>query len=137
MMYEFRLTVPANTTAANPLVLPVNLAPGRIVAMAVQFPALCSGFAHAQILESLYVHWPSNPDADICADAAIIAWQESYDLDPTAPRLRLVGWNLDDTWPHTITFRINVLPAADIAEQGRALKALGFLADWYEQRGAA
>jgi hypothetical protein len=135
MMYEYRLTVPPNTPAATPTVQTVTPAPGRIVAMAVQLPRGCVGLVHAQILTDLHVQWPSNPDADISGDGAIIAWQESYDLDPTAPRLRLVGWNLDDTWAHTITFRINVLPQDAVEEQGRALKALGYLADWYDQQG--
>jgi hypothetical protein len=134
MLYEYDLTVPANTPATDPLVQPVDLQPGRIIAMAVQFPLRCVGLVHAQILTDLHVQWPSNPDASLSGDGATIEWHEEYDLDPTAPRLRLVGWNLDDTFDHTITFRINVLPKATIDQQGRALAALDFLYRWYTQR---
>jgi hypothetical protein len=134
MFYEYRLTVPANTPAATPLTREVVLAPGRIVAMAVQLPRGCVGLVHAQIWQGLDVHWPSNPDSSICGDAVVVEWQESFDLDPTAPRLRLAAWNLDDSFPHTVTFRINVLAQAVIDQQGRALAALDFLYRWYTQR---
>jgi len=134
MFYEYRLTVPANTPAAMPLVQEVTLAPGRIIAMAVQLPDRCVGLVHAQIWEGLYRHWPSNPDSDISGDNVVVAWQEVFDLDPTAPRLRLAGWNLDDSYPHTITFRINVIPQATIEEQAHALEALQYLYRWFTQR---
>jgi len=136
MFYEYRLTVPPNTPATAPVTQEIPLHPGRIVAMAVQLPRGCVGLVHAQILESLYIHWPSNPDSSFSGDATVIEWQESFDLDPTAPRLRLVGWNLDDTFSHTITFRINVLPKAVVDQQGHALAALNYLALWFEQRTA-
>jgi hypothetical protein len=137
MFYEYRLTVPANTLAAAPLIQDVALAPGRIVAFAVQLPRGCVGLVHAQIWEGLYIHWPSNPDSSFSGDAVVIEWQESHDLDATAPKLRLVAWNLDDTFPHTVTFRINVLPKATIDEQGHALAALDYLYRWFTQRSGS
>lgn len=136
MFYEYDLPVPANTIANRPLVQEVKLAPGRIVGFAVQFPRGCVGLVHAQILTDLHIQWPSNPDSDISGDGAVVAWSEEYDLDPTAPRLRLVGWNLDDTFTHTITFRINIIPQAVVEAQAHALAALEFLYQWYTQRGA-
>jgi len=136
MFYEYRLTVPANTPAASPLVQEVALSPGRIIAMALQLPRGCVGLVHAQIWQSLDIHWPSNPDSSFSGDAVVIEWQESFDLDPTAPRLRLAAWNLDDSFDHTITFRINVLAQATIERQAPALAALNYLARWFEQRPA-
>jgi len=135
MMYVFAVTIPANTPAIAPLVQEVKLAPGRIIAMAVEIPDRCVGLVHVQILTDLHVQWPSNPDASFSGDGVTITWPESYDLDPSVPKLRLVGWNLDDSFAHTITFRFTVTPQEQIDQENRALFALGFLADWYEQRG--
>jgi hypothetical protein len=134
MFYEYRLTVPANTPASAPLTLAVKLSPGRIIAMAVQIPLGCRGFVNAQIWQSLEVQWPSNPDSSISGDGVVVEWQESFDLDPTAPNLVLAAWNLDDSYAHTVTFRINVLAQSVIEQQNAALAALGYLAKWYAQQ---
>jgi hypothetical protein len=134
MFYEYRLTVPANTPDDSPLTQEVTLSPGRIIAMAVQLPRGCVGLVHAQIWRSLDIHWPSNPDSSFSGDAVVIEWQESYDLDPTAPRLVLAAWNLDDTFPHTVTFRINVLAQETVDQHGHAMSALEYLYQWYTQR---
>jgi len=136
MLYEYHLAVPPNTPYTAPLTQAVPLVPGRIIAIAVQFPYRCAGLVHAQIWEGLYVRWPSNPDSDLYGDNVVVEWREEYDLDPTAPRLRLVAWNLDDTYVHTVTFRFNILPKAVIDAQGRALAALDYLGRWFDQRQA-
>jgi hypothetical protein len=137
MFYEYRLTVPANTPADDPLTQEITLAPGRIIAMAVGLPRGCVGLVHAQVWHGLNIHWPSNPDSSISGDAVVVEWQESYDLDPTAPVLRLAAWNLDDSYAHTITFRLNVLAKATIDRMEAAMGALDFLARWYNQHPAS
>ncbi len=112
MYYEYTLTIPRNTTEAAPLELGVALAPGVVRLVHVQFPKGCVGLVHVQIWRSEHQVWPVNVEGNISAEGQTVSWPEDYELadDPLSFTLR--GWNDDDTFPHTITFRFALLPLA-------------------------
>lgn len=112
MFYEFKLTIPANTTSAAPTEEVVEISPGRVVAVEIQFPRGCFALVHVAILQELHQLWPSNPDGDIAAEWANIHFEEDHLIDQEPYQLTLRGWNEDDTFPHTITFRFNIMPLA-------------------------
>lgn len=109
MFYEYRLTIPANTPSSAPLESSVELDHGRIVGVEIQFPPGCVGLVHGQIRRERHQLWPTNVDGDISGDDARIGWVEDYDLDEEPYVVTLRGWNEDDSFSHTITFRFNVL----------------------------
>ena len=53
---------------------------------------------------------PWNPGGYVKGDDDRVIWDDHYVLDDEPLVLRLFTWNLDDTYPHTITYRINVMP---------------------------
>ena len=118
MLYEHRLTAPANTASGDPVKLPVTLVPGTIVGLAVQFPAGCMGLVHAQIWRGAHILWPSNPDSGLAANAWVVEWQEDYRMDAAPYQLVLVGWSDDDTFDHTLTFRLNLIEQKRVEEAG-------------------
>lgn len=110
MFYEHRLTIPANTAATSPEELEVELDHGRIVAVELQFPRGCVGLVHVQVRRELHQLWPTNVDGDIAGEDARIGWQEDHEFAEEPYTLTLRGWNLDDSFAHTVTFRFNLLP---------------------------
>jgi hypothetical protein len=112
MFYEFTLTIPPNTPATAPTERTVDLTPGIISRVEVQFPAFCVGLVHVKVRRVLHQVWPANPDGDISAEAANITWVADYDLSEPPFQLTLQGYNLDDTFDHTITFRFEITAAA-------------------------
>ncbi len=110
MLYEFDLTIPANTTQAAPTTLEAHVSAGNVTQVEVQIPLGCKGLTHVQVLDSTHQLWPSNPDANIKGDDARIVWREDHDMDDFPYTLILRGWNEDDSYPHTITFRFAMLP---------------------------
>lgn len=112
MFYSFDLTIPANTPASAPETLEVDLVPGVIHRVEIQFPRGCVGLVHVQVVQEFHQVWPTNPGADLASDGYTIAWDDAHELVEGQSLLTLVGWNLDDTFPHTITFRFAVLAAA-------------------------
>ena len=121
MFFEVQLTIPANTPKAAPAELDVALSAGQLVAASVQFPRGCVGLAHTVALRSTHQLWPTNPDGSISGEGAIIPWAEDLVLEDDPYTLTLRGWNLDDSFPHTVTWRFNVLPLAGVvAERERA-----------------
>ena len=115
VFYAFDLPIPASTTKASPVKVEADLSPGIIHRVEVEFPAGCAGLVYVAIRRGIHQVWPGNPDGAFRSDNFVIAWDEHY-ADLEKPYLLdLVGWNLDDTYPHTPIVRIGILPA-EIAE---------------------
>lgn len=123
MFFEYSLTIPANTPATAPVETEAVLAPGTVSEVAIQFPRGCVGLAHVQIWRSEHQVWPVNLDGNIAGENAIIDWDEDYDLDDDPFTFTLRGWNLDDSYAHTITFRFALLPL----DTGQATRGAGGL----------
>lgn len=133
MFYEHAVTTPANTPKASPLQTEIVLAPGVVRFVELQFPRGCVGLVHARIRDELHQVWPTNPDGDIASDDARIAWSEEWPITNVEGRLILETWNDDDSFPHTVTFRFNVLEEAFWQRQQAAIGALDYLARWFAQ----
>lgn len=110
MFYDFSFTIPANTPQKTPEQLRVKLTNGIIHRVEVAFPAGCAGLVYTTINEGLHQHWPTNPDGTFNSDNFTIAFNEFLELTRRPYILTLVGWNLDDTYGHTLEIRIGVLP---------------------------
>ena len=128
MLYEYALTIPANTAEAAPATMDAPLAPGTVARVDVQFPSGCVGLVHVQIWRSEHQVWPGNLDGDISAEGLVVSWPEDRDLEDEPLTLTLRGWNDDDTYAHTITFRFSVLPLAakqEARESAGLLRRIG------------
>ena len=114
MYYEYRLTIASLAARGSPATLQVALSPGRLVAVAVQFPRGCVGLVHTRAIRSDHQLYPSNIDGDVSAEGASVTWAEDLVLDDDPYLLRLEGWSDDDTYAHTLSWRFNVLPMAAV-----------------------
>lgn len=108
MFFSVDVTVPASTAEASPATADVLLPPGVIQQVDVQFPAGCVGLVHTFCSRGANQLWPTNPDGDFASNGFTISWQEDLELNDAPFRLHVVAWNLDDTYPHTITWRFSV-----------------------------
>ena len=123
LFFEYDLTIPANTAASAPAESDVPLSPGTVARVDIQFPRGCVGLVHVQVWRAEHQVWPVNVDGDISSEGQTVSWPEDYDLDDDPLGFTLRGWNLDDSFPHTITFRFALLPL----ETGRAARGQGGL----------
>jgi hypothetical protein len=108
MIYDFQLIIPANTPSATPATLTCDMAPGVVERIEIQFPSGCAGLAGVAIDHRAHQAFPSNADAWFVSDGHVIGFNEQYDLTQTPFAFNLRGYNLDDTYPHTIYFRFGV-----------------------------
>ena len=111
MMYSYAITVPPNTAYADPVIEEVKLPAGLISHVEVEFPAGCAGLVHVVVTEGLHQVWPTNPEGDLASDGYVIPWDEHIEITEPTLRLEAVVWSDDDTYAHTVTVRITVLPA--------------------------
>jgi len=110
MFYDFSLTIPANTPQSSPQRQRIKLTQGVIHKVEIQFPSGCAGLVHVLIRDLEQQVWPTNRDGSFASDNYVISFIEFYELKEPPYEFELEGWNEDDTFDHTITFRFGVLP---------------------------
>lgn len=108
MQYEKQLTIPKNTPSNNQTILSWTLTKGVIRRVEVEFPSGCFGLVHVSIWHMNHQLWPSNPDEEFASDDHVIVFETYYEMTEEPSLLSLHGWNEDDTYDHTITFRVTV-----------------------------
>lgn len=119
MDFIYDLTIPAKRTQAVPLEQEVDIGAGVVHFVTIQFPKGCAGLAHGRVRQALTPRWPSNEGADYNWDNYIHEVKEHFLIRKGDAPLTLVGWNEDDTFPHTLTFRFSILPE-EVMEPWRA-----------------
>lgn len=134
MFYEFSVTAPKNTPIASPVKLDVALVPGMISRVAVQFPSGCVGLVGATVYHKLHQVWPTNPDGFIIADDFTVQWEEQYEVNEDPFKLQLRVYNLDDTFPHTVTFRFAELGGPELKALRDAQQGLDYLGRWFARQ---
>jgi len=137
MFFEYPLTIPPNTPREAPATREITLAQGEVTWWEIQFPRGCVALAHVRVVDETHPVIPANTDGDVSAEGANIGSFDSILLNDEPATLRLEGWNEDDTFPHTITFRFAVRSQAEIARMAGVFRALDFLDRWFTQQSPA
>ncbi len=128
MFYVFPITTLANTPEASKLKTILQLTRGKITQIQVHFPSGHLGLTHIGINRGLHQFYPTNPEATFSSSGEAIVFAEDYDLSTPPLQLEAYTWNLDDTYPHTITVRIKVEPLAEaksLVDEVKALLGIG------------
>lgn len=110
MLFTTDVTVTAGKTEANPEVEILKIAHGIITWISVLFPPGCHRLAHCVILHHEHQIAPSTEKMDLAGDGVPIEWSEFYESYQPPYELKIKAWNEDDTFPHTLTIRVAVLP---------------------------
>jgi hypothetical protein len=113
MYFEQRFTLPPNTPASDPMILTLDVTPGIVKHVEIAFPPGCCGLAHLQVQYLEHVLYPVNANSDIAGDAETVAFDEDVVLDDVPYQFTLVGYNEDDTYPHTLIFRMQIISEQD------------------------
>mgnify|MGYP001602781728 FL=1 len=114
-LYVVENVTPANTPATAPLNTRLALPPGILRKVALQFPSGCAGLVEAQVLRGGTQIWPTRLSATFSSDGYTIEFEERYEV-PQEEDWYLRTWNVDDTYPHTITLWLTMDVAAVTAE---------------------
>ena len=109
MLFRYSVTVPANTTELVPTTSVVKIVHGVLQHVSVSFPPGCAALCHVAVLYQETQIIPANPSAYLAWDDLTLSWPEEVKLLVAPYQLKLVGWNEDDTYPHTVTFRFDIL----------------------------
>lgn len=118
MFYEYELEIPQQTLESDPEMLEIILPKGVIKRVNICFPDGCFGLAKVKIIHNEFKIFPSNPKAWFAWNNYCIEFDEDYELKESFNLLRLYGYNDDDSYLHTITFRFGVRGEWRLAFEG-------------------
>jgi len=104
------VTVPKDTTAADATEQSLHMTKGVVVRVQIVFPSGCWGLVHVKFYHGNFQIWPINPDGDYAANGETVDFPESYDLKEVPAKITMWAYNNDQTYSHTITARVTVLP---------------------------
>ena len=107
------ITIPKNTTKENPNKTELILPAGTIKEVGYSFPSGCAGLAHLTIWYGTVQQWPRSQGLSYYGDALFRDFPENFILPNPFNLLTFKCWNLDDTWPHTVTIHLTVLREED------------------------
>ena len=110
MLFQADITIPKNTTEANPTIAMLDIRKGIITKIMVRPRPGHAALAHLVILHHEHQIAPSTENMDLHGDAPSIDWEEYYESYQPPYELKLKGWNEDDTYPHTFDVMVAILP---------------------------
>jgi len=110
MLFQADITIPKNTTQASPEEEILKIAHGIITKIMVRPRAGHWNLAHLVILHREHQIAPSTEGMTLHGDFFPIDWEEYYESYQPPYELKLKGWNDDDTFPHTFTVYVVILP---------------------------
>ena len=124
MLYSYDLVLPANTTKTAPVTLDCPVSPGILSRVVVVFPSGHAGLTHLRIMQWSHQLYPTNEDGSLSGDGEVLDWPEELELRDSPLVFRLVGWNDDDTYQHTITVRLDIIKIRSVRGIPRWLQRL-------------
>ena len=110
MLFQASITIPKNTLSTSPTNVILKIALGIVTKIMVRPRPGHAGLAHLVIRHHEHQIAPSTEGMSFSGDTFPIDWEEYYESYQPPYELKLQGWNLDDTYPHTFDVFVAILP---------------------------
>lgn len=110
MDYAVSLTIPANTLEADAVESVLELCYGTVERVTVLFPPGPSGLVHVRIFRHTRQIWPSTPGESYVGNKTMYTFAENWPIHELPHEVVVQGWNLDDTYEHTVYVHLVIPP---------------------------
>lgn len=110
MIFSTDITISASTTKDAPKEVMLGINKGVITKFMVRPRPGHAALAHCVIRFHENIIAPSVENTDLHGDADPIDWEDHVEVLQPPFELKLQGWNDDDTYEHTFTIFVVVLP---------------------------
>ena len=112
MGYAWDIVIPAGTPEKEAVPQELKLTFGVITKIEFQFPDGCHGLVKCVLTRGgIFRVAPRNPDEWVTGNRSPVTWRTYLVLDDYPTSLQFKGCSPGTTYPHTITVRIELLPA--------------------------
>lgn len=109
MAFSTKITIPANTTSDDPIIVTLPGTNMRIIGLNITFPSGCVGLVECSIDYQGRQLFPYNPEGKFVGNGQTISIHPQIDLLGPPHEISIVGVNADDTFEHTLYIIIDVL----------------------------
>lgn len=114
MFYAWNFKLPADKDEAGKTKQELYLEKGTITRFEAIFPVGCANLVFVHINDALHQVYPKDPTYKFIGDGATIVCTDEYEIREKPFTLQFHGWNTDELYDHTITVRIQLVPAKEI-----------------------
>ena len=118
VFHNFTITLPLGGTEAAPETTIGYIGKGVIHRLVIFFPRGCFGLAHIQIFVGGVQVWPSIQGQTFAYDGYTLDVLEHFEIEAGPTEVRIVGWNEDETYNHTIQVGFGILPKSVLLPTG-------------------
>lgn len=108
MIYSVELTIPANTTTASPAEADLAVAWGVVTQLWVRWRWGPGNLCGVKVLRENLQVWPSSGGKWFPSTPGEMTWQDYYNVGDVPFFFTVQGYNLDDTFPHTVYVAVNL-----------------------------
>jgi len=109
-MYCFyRVTLPLGTSPSNLVLQRLTIPAGKITEIDIEFPAGCQGLAFIQLFYETAPLVPYNPLVFLSSDNRTIQTPIEFIADVPPYEITVIGYNLDDSYDHTINIGMTIV----------------------------
>lgn len=127
MFYSKPITIPAQTLESDPIEKYLPLGLGTITRWFIGFPPGCAGLVHVTIYRFEHQILPEGEGQDLYWDGYMFVIEERYALVDEPYEVKIVCWNNDDSYEHTIYIGVEIMPIPEETTESllqRLLRAL-------------
>lgn len=110
MDFVYDLTVSAALGPENPKREVLGDFSGVIHQVEIEMPPGCKGLVFAAAFQGLHQVWPSNDEGAYRSDGRVYSTREHYRVKRGDPSFILLVWSAGTAHPHTVQFRLSILP---------------------------
>jgi hypothetical protein len=118
VLYKGSVAIPAGTMQASAVVEYLQLSKGTISNWLVQFPPGCAALAHVAVLYHEQKILPAGEADSLAWDGYTYEAREQYEVDEEPYELKIIGWNEDTSYQHTIAVAVELFPTPDVTTEG-------------------
>ena len=108
MIYTIDFNIPKNTPENSPHHDKLIVTRGLVYRVEFQFPAGCAGLVGIVVSDGGFQVWPSTLGNWFITDNFVIAFDDMYLKSADPFQFDFWGYNLDDTYDHTVYGRIGL-----------------------------
>lgn len=114
MYYAWNFTLAADRSEVTKTKTDMFMEKGTITKVEIIFPVGCSNLVFVHLDDAAHQVWPKSPDYKFIGDGAHIICTDEYEIKEPPYCIQFHGWNTDEVYPHTVTVRIQIVPAKEI-----------------------
>lgn len=109
MIFTADVTIPANTTKASPISQLLSISKGLVYRVSFVFPDNLLRLAGVAVFDGSFQLWPSTPGNWFAGDDETKSYGDLYLKRSSPYEFVINGYNLDDTYEHTIYVEIGLV----------------------------